>query len=139
MVAILLHVLPYQGPRLNGVVLSSERMHMSSHIRVCKGKPNSLQTLTGVWTILPRLADECTDTLKSSRTHKSVRTCCHDVRTDATLNYSKLLYTEGSPDGIATSSGLMLLTDEHPDILLGHLDGNKGSDFFELESVQNLS
>jgi len=138
MVAILLHVLPYQGPRLDGVALSSGRMQLSSHIRVCKGKPNSPRTLVGVRTVLPRLSDGCTDTLESSRTHKSVQTCCHDVRTDATLDCSKLLDTKGSLDGIATTSRLMLLTDEHPDVLLGYLDENKGSDFFKLESVQNL-
>jgi hypothetical protein len=30
---------------------------------------------------------------------------------------------------------MMLLTDEHLDDLLGRPDGNKGSDFFELESA----
>jgi hypothetical protein len=58
-----------------------------------------------------------------------VWTCCHDIRTNATLNCSNLLDTDGSLDGIATSSGQMLLTDERPDALLGRSDRNKGSDF----------
>jgi len=33
------------------------------------------------------------------------------------LNYSKLLDIDGSPDGIATSSGQMLLIDERLDVL----------------------
>jgi hypothetical protein len=57
---------------------------------------------------------------------------------DATLNCLKVLNTDGSLDGIATSFGQMLLIDERQDALLGHLDGNKGFDFFELESAQNL-
>jgi hypothetical protein len=32
----------------------------------------------------------------------------------------------------------MLLTDEHPDPLLGRPDENKGNGFSELESAQNL-
>jgi hypothetical protein len=41
----------------------------------------------------------------------------------------KLLDTDESPDGIATSSGRMLLIDEHPDALLGLPDKNKGFNF----------
>jgi hypothetical protein len=67
-----------------------------------------------------------------------VWTCCHDVRTDATLNCSNILDIDGSPDGIAMASGWMLLTNERPDALLGCPDRNKGSDFSELESAQNL-
>jgi hypothetical protein len=37
--------------------------------------------------------------------------------------------TNGHPDGIVTSSGWMLLTNERSDDTLGHLDGNKGSGF----------
>jgi len=73
----------------------------------------------------------CTWTLDSSGTLKSVRTCCWDIQTDANLNYSKLLDTDGSPDSIGTSSRRILLTDECP-------DKNKGSDFSDLESAQNL-
>jgi hypothetical protein len=47
--------------------------------------------------------------------------CCHDVQTDATLNCSKLLDTNG-----------------HPDAWLGRPDWNMGSNFYELESAQNL-
>jgi hypothetical protein len=54
------------------------------------------------------------------------------------LNCLKLLDINGSPDGIVTSSGMMLLTDECRDALLGRPDGNKGSDFSEFESAQNL-
>jgi len=74
----------------------------------------------------------------SSRTLKSVRTCYCDIRTDASLNYSKLLDTDGSPNDILMSSKRMFLTDERPNALLGRPDGNKGSDFSELESAQNL-
>jgi len=58
---------------------------------------------------------------------------------DAILNYSNLLDTDGCPDGIATSSGRMLLTDEHLDTLMSRPDGNKGFNFFELKSTQNIS
>jgi hypothetical protein len=52
--------------------------------------------------------------LDSSRTLKSDWTICHYVWTDATLNNSKFLDTDGRPDVIATSSEYKLLTDEHP-------------------------
>jgi hypothetical protein len=64
----------------------------------------------------------------------SVRTCCHDVRTDATLNCSNLLGIDGRLDGLAMSSGRMLLTDERLDALLGRHDGNNGSKFSVLKS-----
>jgi hypothetical protein len=51
----------------------------------------------------------------------SVQTCCHCVRTDATLNCSNLLDT-----------------DERPDTCLGRLDGILGSDFSDLEYAQNF-
>jgi hypothetical protein len=114
MVTIILHVLPYQGPRPDGVALSFEWMQQSSHICVCEGNPITCRTLM------------------------SVRTCYHDVRMDATLNYSNLLDTDGRPDDITTSFGRMLLTNEHLDALLGHPNRNKGFDFSELESTQNL-
>jgi hypothetical protein len=69
--------------------------------------------------------------LESSRTLKS-------VRTNATLNYSKLLDIDGSLDAIATLFGRMLLTDERLDSRQGCPDGILGFDFFELESAQNL-
>jgi hypothetical protein len=133
MVVILLHVLPYEVWRPDGVDLSSGRMQLSSHIRVYEGKLNSPRTLTGVHTVLPCRSDGCTGMLKSSQILYSV--CCHNVRTDATLNCSKLLDTDGSLDGITTSSGRMRLTNERPDALLGRPNKNKGSDFSELESA----
>jgi hypothetical protein len=51
----------------------------------------------------------------------SVRTCCHDVQTDATLNCSNLIDT-----------------DERLNACLGRSDRILGSDFTELESAQNL-
>jgi hypothetical protein len=63
---------------------------------------------------------------------------CHYVRTDATLNSLKLLDIDGGSDGIATSSGWMLLTDECLDALLSCWDRSLGSGFSELESAQNL-
>jgi hypothetical protein len=67
------------------VDLSSGRLQLSSHICVCEENPFTCWTL------------DC------------VRTCCWDIRTDATLNSSKLLETDGSLDGITTSSEQMLL------------------------------
>jgi len=68
-VVILLHVFPYQGPRLDDVAQSSGRMQLYSHIRVCEGKSITCRTMM------------------------SFRTCCHDVRTNATLNCKNLLDT----------------------------------------------
>jgi len=86
-------------------ILVNKRPHyFSSHICVFKGNPFTCRTLTGVQTVLPRRPDGCTWTLDSFGTLKSI----HDVRTDATLNCSKLLDTDGSSDDIATSSGWML-------------------------------
>jgi len=61
----------------------------------------------------------------SCRTLMSIWTCCHDVQTDATLNCLNLLDTDG-------------LTNERLNALLGRPDGNKGSEFSELEYAQNL-
>jgi hypothetical protein len=69
--------------------------------------------------------------LKSPQTLNSVRTCCHDVRTDGTLNCSKLLDTNGRPDGC-------YFTDARPDARQERADGILGSDFSDLESAQNL-
>jgi hypothetical protein len=91
------------SPRLALSRMASKRMQLSSHIRVCEGNPNSPRTLTGVRTVLPRRPHKCTRTLETSQTLKSVRTCCHDVRRDATLNYLKLLDTDGRLNGIARS------------------------------------
>jgi hypothetical protein len=64
---------------------------------------------------ISRLPDGCTGTLKSSRTLNIGRTICHYVRTDATLNSSKFLDTDGRPDGFSTLSRRKLLTDERLD------------------------
>jgi hypothetical protein len=57
---------------------------------------------------------------------------------DASWNSSKFLDTDGRPDGIATSSEQMLLTNERPNTLLSRPDESLRSDFSELESSQNL-
>jgi hypothetical protein len=80
----------------------------------------------------------CTWTLDYSGSLKSGRTICHYVRTNATLNSSKLLDTDGGLDWKFSSSGWMLLTDERSDGLQGRPDGCLGSDFSELEFAQNL-
>jgi hypothetical protein len=54
------------------------------------------------------------------------------------LNNTKLLDTDGGLDDITTSSERMLLTDECLDAFRSHPDGSLGSNFSELESVQNL-
>jgi hypothetical protein len=84
-------------------------------IRVWTWNPISTQTLNGVRTVLPRCPDGCTWTLDSSRTLNSGQTICHYVRTDAILNNSKFLDTDGRPDGKFSSSWRMLLIDECPD------------------------
>jgi hypothetical protein len=76
--------------------------------------------------------------LDSFQTLKSSRTICHYVWTDVTLNSSKFLNTYGRLDGIAKSSGRMLVIDERPDGLQGRPNGFLGFDFSELESRQNL-
>jgi hypothetical protein len=57
----------------------------------------------------------------SCQTLMSIQMCCHDVQTNATLNCLNLLDTNG-----------------HQDACLGHHNGSLGSDFFDLESAQNL-
>jgi hypothetical protein len=47
--------------------------------------------------------------LLTCQTLKNVRTCCWDVRTDATWNSSKLLDTKGRPDENFLSSERMML------------------------------
>jgi hypothetical protein len=46
--------------------------------------------------------------------------------------------TDGRSDGIATPSGRMLRTDEHPDVILGPPGGCLGSNFSILKSTYNL-
>jgi hypothetical protein len=77
-------------------------------------------------------------TLGSSRTLKSIQTICHYVRTDANLNYSKLLGTDGLPNGKFSSSGWMLLSDEHLDGIPRLPDGCKGTELTDLNSAQSL-
>jgi hypothetical protein len=84
-------------------------------IRVWTWNPTTFQTLNGVRTVLPRHPDGCTWTLDSSRTLNSVRTICHYVRTDAILNNSKFLDTDGHANGKFSSFEWMLLTEERPD------------------------
>jgi hypothetical protein len=98
-------------------------------IRASTRNPISTRTLNGLRTVLPHRPDGCTWTLDSSRTFNSVRTICHYVRTDAILNSSKFLDTDGCLDGKLSSSGQMLLTDERPDGIPHRPDGSLGSDF----------
>jgi hypothetical protein len=90
-------------------------LQLSSHICVWDSNPITCWTLNGVRTVLPRRLDGCTWTLDSSRTLNSGRTICHYVRTDAILNSSKFLDTDGRPNKKFSSFGRMLLTDECPD------------------------
>jgi len=121
----------------DGVVLASGRLHffctntkdsvqtgtphrpdglqLSSHICVWYRNPIACRTLNGVRMVLPRLLDGFTWTLDSSWTLNSVRTICHYVWMDAILNSLRFLDTNGRPNGKFSSSGRMLLTDEHPD------------------------
>jgi hypothetical protein len=74
--------------------------------------------------------------LNSFRTLNSGWTICHYVMTDAILNCSKFLDTDGRLDGKFSSSGWMLLTDEHLDVILSRLDESLRSDFSELKSAK---
>jgi hypothetical protein len=86
---------PYHGSwRPDDVALASGQVQAIFPLCVCKGK------------------------LETSQTLKNVRTCCHDVQTDATFNCSKLLDTN-----------------ERPDTWLGRVDRNMGSNFSKLEST----
>jgi len=131
-------------PRPDGVTLASRRLHfccttcltmdsdqtgtphrpdslqLSSHVCVWDRNPITCWTLNGIRTVLPRHPDGYTWTLDSSRTLNSGRVIYHYVRTDAILNNSKFLDTDGRPDGKFPSSGRMLLIDER-------LDGNTTS------------
>jgi hypothetical protein len=63
----------------------------------------------------------CEGKPNSSWTLMCVWTCCHGIWTDVRWSTENLLDTDG-----------------HPNARLGRPDGNFGSDFSELESVQNL-
>jgi len=97
-----------------------DSLQLSSHVCVWDRNPITCWTLNGIRTVLPRHPDGCTWTLDSSRTLNSGRVIYHYVRTDAILNNSKFLDTDGRPDGKFPSSGRMLLIDER-------LDGNTTS------------
>jgi hypothetical protein len=69
-------------------------------ITMSRGRnPNACQILNGVRTVLPRRPDRCTWMLDSSRTLNSDWTICHYIWTDANLNCSNLLDTDGGPNG----------------------------------------
>jgi hypothetical protein len=74
-----MHDLPYEWMCLDG------RLQLSSYIYVLEKNPIADQTLDGV------------------------RTCCWDVRTDASWSSSKLLVIEEGPDGKFSSSRRMML------------------------------
>jgi len=123
-----LTVLPWRpdgcnsSPRLALSRIASERLQLSSHIYLCEWNLFTYRTLTGIRTVLPCLPDGCTWMLDSSGTLKRVRTCCCDVRMDASLNNSNLLNTDG-----------------HPDAWLYCPDGSLGSDFFWLGNCTDSS
>jgi hypothetical protein len=117
---------------------SSERLQLSSHICVWDKNPITCRTLNGVRTVLPRHLDGCTWTLDDSRILNSGRTIFHYVQTDATLNSSKLLGTDGGPDRKFSSSERMLLTDERPDGIPHRPDGCKRTELTDLNSAQSL-
>jgi hypothetical protein len=56
---------------------------------------------------MTRRPNGCIGTVKSPRTSNSGQTICYYVRTNATLNSSKILDTDGHPDGFASSFGLL--------------------------------
>jgi hypothetical protein len=63
---------------------------------------------------------------------------CHYVQTDAILNDSKFLDTNGRPDEKFSSSGRMLLTNKRPDGIPRRPDGCKGTELTDLNSAQSL-
>jgi hypothetical protein len=119
---------------VNSIIRTSVRTVLPWRLDGCNSSPRlalsriaSRRCRPDVWmyaTVFPGNSILC-------RTLMSARTCCWDVRTDATFNSSKLLDTDGHPNGIAMSSGWMLMTDKS-------LDGCLGFNFFDLESTQNL-
>jgi len=72
--------------------------------------------------VLPHRPDGCTWTLDSFGTLKNVRMRCWDVQTDASLNSSNLVDTDG-----------------HPDAWLGRPDESLGSDFIWLGNCTETS
>jgi hypothetical protein len=120
-------------PRPEGVSLASGRLHfccttyltmdsvctgtphrpdglqLSSHICVWDRNRITCRTLNGVQTVLPRHPDRCTWTQDSSWTLNSGWMIYHYIRTDAILNSSKFLDTDGRPDGKFSSFRRMML------------------------------
>jgi hypothetical protein len=66
--------------------IASEQLQLPFHICVSEGNHFTCRTLNSVQMVLLRRPDGCTWTQNSFGTLKSVRTCCWDVRTDASLN-----------------------------------------------------
>jgi hypothetical protein len=87
---------------------------------------------------MTRRLDGFTGTLGSSQTLKSVRTICHYVQMDATLNCSKLLDIDGSPDRKFSSFRWMFLTDECPEEIPRRPDKCKGTELTYLNFAQSL-
>jgi hypothetical protein len=98
-VAFCLHVIIITRPRPNGVGLSSERMQSVCTQFPYQGSrhPDGVALTYGRVKVVFSLR-VWEGKLQSSQTLKSDQTCCRDVRTDATLNCSKLLNTDGRPD-----------------------------------------
>jgi hypothetical protein len=63
---------------------------------------------------------------------------CHYVWTDAILNYSKLIDTDGRPDEKFSSSEWMSLSDERLDGIPRRPNGHKGIELTDLNSAQSL-
>jgi hypothetical protein len=88
---------------------SSRLLQLFSHNCVWDRNPITCRTLNVIRTVLSRRSDGYTWTLDASRTLNSVWTICHYIRTNATLNNSKLLDTDGHPNGKFSSSERMML------------------------------
>jgi hypothetical protein len=101
----------------DGVALPSRQLLFPDP---CLNMKSNYLSNNGIWTVFPRRLDGSTWTLDSSWTLNSVRAICQYVRTDAIMNSSKFIDTDGRPDGKFSSSGWMLLTEER-------LDGNTTS------------
>jgi len=76
--------------------------------------------------------------LDSSRTLNSGQMIFHYVRTNETLNSSKLPDTEGRLDGKFSSFGRMLLTEEGRHGIPRRPDRCKGTELTYLNSTQSL-
>jgi hypothetical protein len=114
-IELCMHDLPYGGHRPDRITHRPDGCSRLP-ITVSWGRnPNACQTLNGVRTVLPRRPNGSTWTLDSSQTLNSVWTICHYVRTNANLNYLKLLDTDGRPwRKVLVVRMDDALTDEHP-------------------------